>query len=116
VVVQLGTKKVEEDEKKAEEDQGERIEEEEIDEGAGDPETAPAAPAEKKDEKEDDRLVLSGFVRGEDTVDGKPAILDLPVGEGRVILFAFNPLHRYLNHSDFRFVYNVLLHWNDLPE
>jgi hypothetical protein len=32
-----------------------------------------------------------------------------------VILFAFDPLHRYLNHADFRFVYNVLLNWNDLP-
>jgi hypothetical protein len=86
-----------------------------------------AAPGEKKDEekkgdkddkdkKEDRRLVLSGFVRGEDVVDGKPAILDMPVGKGRVILFSFNPLHRYLNHSDFRFVYNILLNWNDLPE
>jgi hypothetical protein len=32
-----------------------------------------------------------------------------------VILFAFNPLHRYLNIADFRFVWNVLLNWNDLP-
>jgi hypothetical protein len=69
-----------------------------------------------KDNKDDKRLVLSGFVRGEEAVDGKPAILDLPVGKGRVVLFSFNPLHRYLNHSDFRFVYNVLLNWNDLPE
>jgi zinc carboxypeptidase len=82
----------------------------------------PAAPAERqkpaaaKDDKEDKRLVLSGYVRGEDVVDGKPAILDLPVGKGRVILFAFNPLHRYLNHADFRLLYNVLLNWNDLPQ
>jgi hypothetical protein len=60
-------------------------------------------------------LVLSGFVQGEDQIAGKPAILDVPVGRGRVILFAFNPLHRYLNHSDFRFAWNALLHWNDLP-
>jgi len=59
--------------------------------------------------------VLSGFVRGEDAINGKPAILDMPVGKGRVILFAFNPLHRYLNLADFRFVWNVLLNWNDLP-
>lgn len=60
-------------------------------------------------------LVLSGFVKGEDRVSGKPAILDVPVGRGRVLLFAFNPLHRYLNLSDFRFAWNALLHWNDLP-
>jgi hypothetical protein len=48
-------------------------------------------------------------------VDGKPAIIDLPTGRGRVVIFNFNPLHRYLNHSDFRFLYNAILNWNDLP-
>jgi hypothetical protein len=60
-------------------------------------------------------LVLSGWVSKPDALAGKPAILDLPSGRGRVILYAFNPLHRYLNHSDFRFLYNALLNWNDLP-
>ena len=48
-------------------------------------------------------------------LDGLPAILDVPVGKGHVVLFAFNPMHRFLNHSDFRFVYNAILNWNDLP-
>ncbi len=107
VVMQFGTKKPEgEDEEKKD-----GIEEEDLDEGE-----APAKAEEKEKSKEDKRLVLSGFVRGEDQVDGKPAVLDLPVGRGRVILFAFNPLHRYLNLSDFRLVYNVVLNWNDLPQ
>ncbi|HTQ80700.1 MAG TPA: hypothetical protein VMM92_11935, partial [Thermoanaerobaculia bacterium] len=76
------------------------------------PEPKPAAAPKDKERRD---LVLSGFVKGKDQVDGKPAILDVPMGKGRVILFAFNPLHRYLNHSDFRFVYNVILNWNDLP-
>jgi hypothetical protein len=86
------------------------------------PATEPSAPATEppaektQPEKEDKKdLVLSGFVRGKDVVDGKPAILDIPSGRGRVVLFNFNPMHRYLNHSDFRFVYNVILNWNDLP-
>jgi hypothetical protein len=114
VVVQLGMKKQEEDEEKKEPAE---IEEEEVE----DPETAPdagreAAPAQEKEKpKEDPRLVLSGFVRGEDVVNGKPAVLDVPVGKGRIVLFAFNPLHRYLTHSDFRLVWNVILNWNDLP-
>lgn len=117
MVAQFGTQEPEPDEKKdagSAGKQGESIEEEDIDDSpqAG---TPAAAAKPKADAKEDKRLVLSGFVRGEDVVDGKPAILDVPVGQGRVILFAFNPLHRYLNHSDFRFVYNVLLNWNDLP-
>ncbi|HUP02248.1 MAG TPA: M14 family zinc carboxypeptidase [Gemmatimonadota bacterium] len=67
------------------------------------------------DEDAKDALLLSGFIDGADEVDGKPAILDIPVGKGRVLLFAFNPLHRFLNHSDFRFAFNAILHWNDLP-
>jgi len=119
VVVQFGTKEVEtakpsfEISSAGETHDAGAIEEEDVD--------APAATAadEKKEEKDKKdgkgKLVLSGFVKGEDSVDGTPAILDVPVEKGRVILFSFNPLHRYLNHSDFRFVYNVLLNWNDLP-
>lgn len=78
--------------------------------GQGEPEGADAAATGSGE------LVLSGYVRGEEQVAGKPAILDLPVGEGRVILFAFDPLHRHLNLSDFRFAWNAVLYWNDLPE
>ena len=67
-------------------------------------------------EKKDDRFVLSGLARGQEDLDGKPAILDVPTGKGRVILYGFDPLHRYLNLADFRFVYNALLNWNDLPQ
>ncbi|HEV2846042.1 MAG TPA: M14 family zinc carboxypeptidase [Thermoanaerobaculia bacterium] len=110
VVLQFGTKKPEGEDEDKEGKKGGIEEEDMEDEGA------PAKAEEKGKSKEDTRLVLSGFVRGEDQVDGKPAILDLPAGRGRVILFSFNPLHRYLNLSDFRLVYNVLLNWNDLPQ
>jgi hypothetical protein len=114
IVMQFGMKKQEEDEEKKEPAE-ETVEVEDVEAGPG-AETAmePEPPKEEKP-KEDPRLVLSGFVRGGDVVDGKPAILDLPVGKGRIVLFAFNPLHRYLTHSDFRLVWNVILNWNDLP-
>ena len=73
----------------------------------------------KKDSKGEEKpepICLSGLVKGEDDLSTKPAILDVPAGKGRVILFAFNPLHRFLNHSDFRLVYNVILNHNDLPQ
>ncbi|MFQ5720590.1 MAG: hypothetical protein ACE5IK_13700, partial [Acidobacteriota bacterium] len=66
-------------------------------------------PAEETGEERED-LVLSGMVEGEEIIAGKPAIVDMPVGAGRVVLFNFNPLHRYLNHSDFRLVYNAILY------
>jgi hypothetical protein len=75
---------------------------------------AARAPADGSGEELRD-LVLSGWVSAPEKLAGKPALLDLPAGRGRVVLFAFNPLHRYLNQSDFRFLYNALLHWNDLP-
>jgi len=116
VVLQFGTKEEEKDDKDSKDGKDEaKIEEEDMEAGTPPAAPAPAAkPAEAK--KEDNRLVLSGFVRGEDAINGKPAILDLPAGKGRVILFSFNPLHRFLNLADFRFVYNALLNWNDLPQ
>ncbi|MEA2559324.1 MAG: hypothetical protein QOH06_828 [Acidobacteriota bacterium] len=110
-VLQFGTKQVPEEEEKKVEPAEETVQVEDVEDVDVEPK-----PQEKKPETpEDKRLVLSGFIQGEEQVNGKPAILDVPVGKGRVILYAFNPLHRYLNLSDFRLVYNVLLNWNDLP-
>ena len=58
---------------------------------------------------------MSGMVRGQDEIVGQSAIFDIPVRKGRVIAFTFNPLHRYLNHHDFPFVWNALLNWNYRP-
>jgi hypothetical protein len=58
-------------------------------------------------------ICLSGMVKGEEHMDGKPAILDIPRGAGRIVVYTFNPLHRYLNLSDFGLAYNAILHWND---
>jgi hypothetical protein len=71
--------------------------------GAKRPPTDGEPPAEPKPRD----LVLSGWVSPPDALAGKPAILDVPAGEGRVIFFSFNPLHRYLNHSDFRLLFNT---------
>jgi hypothetical protein len=76
-----------------------------------DEETPPREPSEEKK----DPLVVSGGVKGASEVEGKPAILDIPTGRGRVVAFDFDPIHRYLTLSDFRLVWNVLLNWNDLP-
>jgi hypothetical protein len=69
---------------------------------------------ESKDEKKD-TLVVSGGIKGAAEVEGKPAILDIPTGQGRVVAFDFDPIHRYQTQSDFRLAWNVILNWNDLP-
>jgi hypothetical protein len=76
------------------------------------------ADAEKKDKKpkeEEPDLIVSGGLKGGSELTGKPAILDLPTGKGRVIAFEFDPIHRYMTRSDFRLVWNAILDWNDLP-
>ncbi|HET9235545.1 MAG TPA: M14 family zinc carboxypeptidase, partial [Candidatus Eisenbacteria bacterium] len=65
--------------------------------------------------KDSGPLVLSGHIKETDKLNGKPAIMDVASGKGRVVLYAFNPLHRYLNHADFRYAYNLILNWNDKP-
>ncbi|HEY9514791.1 MAG TPA: M14 family zinc carboxypeptidase [Gemmatimonadaceae bacterium] len=60
--------------------------------------------------------VVSGMVRGESEILGEGAVFDVPVREGRVIAFTFDPLHRYLNHHEFPMVWNAILNWNDQPQ
>jgi hypothetical protein len=60
-------------------------------------------------------LVVSGGMKGGDEIEGKPAILDVPLGKGRVVAFNFDPIHRLVTRSDFRLVWNLILNWNDLP-
>jgi hypothetical protein len=69
---------------------------------------------EKKDEKKDPPYVLSGMVRNEQTIIGHGGIFNVPQGAGRIIAFTFDPLHRYLNHSDAPLVWNALINWNHL--
>jgi hypothetical protein len=78
-----------------------------------DDDATPEAPADDKEKKKD--LVVSGGVKGASEIEGKPAILDIPTGKGRVIAFDFDPIHRYQTVSDFRLVWNAVLNWNDLP-
>lgn len=58
--------------------------------------------------------VLSGLVRNENQIVGQGAIFDVPVGQGHVVAFTFDPLHRFLNHHEFPLVWNTLLNWDHL--
>jgi len=56
-------------------------------------------------------LVVSGQAWGEQSLIGRPAILDLRSGLGHVIAFNFNPLHRDLNRGDQRMLWNAIINW-----
>lgn len=81
-------------------------------------ESSPYGRAEEAKETKGDRkpkkkvpLLRSGLLRGGEAIDGSAAIVDAPMGKGRVILFAFNPMYRWMNHANFPFVFNSILHW-----
>jgi hypothetical protein len=61
-----------------------------------------------------DAGVLSGLMRGADQVRNRPAVVDAPVGKGRVILFANNPIYRWQTFGEHGMVFNGLLFYNDL--
>jgi hypothetical protein len=75
----------------------------------------PSASEDEEGKKKKEPLLVSGGVKGAGELEGKPAILDIPVGQGRVVAFDFDPIHRYLTLADFRLVWNAVLNWNDLP-
>ena len=57
-------------------------------------------------------FVISGQAWGEGNLVGRPAIFDLPEGQGHVVAFNFNPLHRDLNRGDQRMLWNAILNWH----
>ena len=56
-------------------------------------------------------FVVSGQVWGEGNLIGRPAIMDAPVGQGHIVTFNFNPLHRDMNRGDQRMLWNAILNW-----
>jgi hypothetical protein len=77
--------------------------------------TKEAKDAKEAAKKKEVKMLVSGAIKGEDLLEGRPAILDVPAGKGRVVAFLFNPIHRDLNRSDHRFLWNAILNWNALP-
>jgi hypothetical protein len=61
-------------------------------------------------------LLVSGQVWGERGLIGRPAIFDIPTGQGHIVAFNFNPLHRDLNRGDQRLLWNAILNWQAIVE
>ncbi len=58
--------------------------------------------------------VLSGLMKGANELRNRPAIVDVPTGSGRVVIFASNPCYRWQNHGEFGMLFNSLLNFNDM--
>jgi hypothetical protein len=65
-----------------------------------------------------DASVLSGLMVGADNLRGRAFAVDVPQahnGNGRVIMFANNPIYRWQNHGEFNMIFNSIMNWNDVP-
>jgi hypothetical protein len=60
-----------------------------------------------------DQNVMSGLMKGANEIRNRPAILDVPVGQGQVLMFATNPCYRWQNYGEFRMLFNSVLNYND---
>jgi hypothetical protein len=61
-----------------------------------------------------EKAVQSGLMVGAADIKNRPAIVDLPVGSGQVLMFMTNPVYRWQNFGEFRMLYNALFSYKDL--
>ncbi|MEK7408386.1 MAG: M14 family zinc carboxypeptidase [Acidobacteriota bacterium] len=64
--------------------------------------------AEEKD------LLVAGMLAGGRELAGRPAVVDVPLGKGHVLLFANNPMWRQQTQGSFFLLFNAMLNYDNL--
>ncbi|HXD30229.1 MAG TPA: M14 family zinc carboxypeptidase [Pyrinomonadaceae bacterium] len=59
-------------------------------------------------------LLISGMLAGGSELANAPAVIDVPVGRGHVVMFANNPMWRHQTQGSFFLVFNAALNFDSL--
>ena len=57
----------------------------------------------------DSGVLASGWLEGEKVIAGRAALIDAPLGAGRVVLFGMQPQYRAQSYLTFKLFFNALL-------
>jgi hypothetical protein len=61
-----------------------------------------------------DDMLLSGVLVGGQALAGRAQVVDAPLGQGHVVMFAIRPYWRWQTQGTFFLGFNAILNWNDL--
>jgi hypothetical protein len=61
-----------------------------------------------------DEMLLSGTLAGGQSLAGRAQLVDAPIGQGHVVMFAIRPFWRWQTQGTFFLGFNAILNWNDL--
>jgi hypothetical protein len=59
-------------------------------------------------------LLVSGMLAGASELANRPAVVDVPVGRGHVVMFATNPMWRHQTQGEFFLLFNAALNFDNL--
>ena len=59
-------------------------------------------------------LLVSGMLAGASELANRPAVIDVPVGRGHVVMFATNPMWRHQTQGEFFLLFNAALNFDNL--
>jgi hypothetical protein len=61
-----------------------------------------------------DSLGISGMLNNPQDMQGKAAVVDAPLGNGHVVMFAIRPFWRYQTQGSWALALNAIANWNNL--
>ena len=63
-----------------------------------------------------DSLGISGMLNNPEDLRGRPAVVDAPLGNGHVVMFAIRPFWRYQTQGSWALALNAIANWNNLTD